>query len=217
MGEFAWTPPGPDSPPFDGLNPDHVYDLIQARNCERARYKYDLVGADRRQSQPVKWQLLNGLIGACFALTGQEDQWQTAIDSYNSIKGQPSGDCKYAAGFRSLKQLAEFRIKYPRGEVRIHKTPAGVAACPTRVDSVSTRTAKPGDVVSVRGTWPSEITVYLGTREVALTEESSDKACCQNAFAAFEIPADMTPGTVQITLKTATVDLDAGPLDITAS
>ncbi|MGW7820262.1 hypothetical protein ACWGLF_19510 [Streptomyces puniciscabiei] len=147
------------------------------------------------------------------------------IDSYVSIKGQSSGDCKYTAGYRTLEQLANFRLKYPRGKIKIHNAPAGETACPAKVDTVSPRTVKVGGhSVQISGTWPSGITVYLDGKKVDLEPGIPDTQCCQDASVSFVVPKELfvfptgtSSITVEITVKTKNIKLDAGQLTITSS
>ncbi|WP_190117859.1 hypothetical protein [Streptomyces flavofungini] len=212
--EFSWTPPGPDSPAFDAMNTNHIYDLVHNRNCQRARDWYETAGPGRRQQNPAGWKLISGLIGACFAVGGQQSEWRTVTEAYDAIRNQPSGDCKYVAGRRTLGQLAEFRAAHPKGKIRIRPAPASVQACPPGITEMRPKTVVPGDTVWVRGTWPSEVTAHLDGREVPLVPDANWPSCCHNTTVKFDVPADMPEGTVRVTLRARSITLDAGPLEL---
>ncbi|MEU4490211.1 hypothetical protein [Streptomyces purpurascens] len=216
--EFSWAPFGPSSPEWDGINTDHVYDLVQARNCPEAKRWYDNAGPRNWQARPAAWKVLEGLIAACYAVGGEEGEWQKAIDAYAVVKNQPSGDCKYTAARRTLGQLAEFRAAHPDAGIRIRPAGNGVQACPSVITGMSPRQAAPGATVEVKGTWPSAATVYADGREVRLVDNANrmHPVCCLNATVTFEVPADAPAGAVRITLKTRSVELDAGELTVTA-
>lgn len=212
--EFSWTPPGPDSPAFDAMNTDHIYDLVHNRNCQRAKGWYETAGPGRWQRNPAGWKLISGLIGACFAVGGQQSEWRTVTAAYDAIRNQPSGDCKYVAGRRTLGQLAAFRAAHPKGKIRIRPAPANVQACPPGISETHPKRVAPGDTVWVRGTWPSEVTAYLDDRKVPLVPDDNWPSCCHNTTVKFDVPTDMPEGTVRITLRARTVTLDAGQLEL---
>ncbi|WP_189173592.1 hypothetical protein [Streptomyces lasiicapitis] len=216
--EFSWPPFGPNSPQWNGINKDYVYDLVQARKCDEARYKYNSAGPGRWQENPAPWKVLEGLIAACHAVGGRDAEWQSVIDAYSAVRNVPSGDCKYRAGRRTLQALAEFRAAHPNGRVRIRPASNGVQACPPGVTRVSTTQAAPGTQVSVTGTWPSAVTIQLRNRKVdgEVNEGNPDAGCCHNATVNFRVPRDMPAGPAPITLKAGTVTLDAGTIQIAA-
>lgn len=219
--EFSWLRVGPKSPEFDSLNPDHVYDLIQRRNCPRARDRYETLGAERRAQNPTTWNLLNGLIAVCFAVQGEEREWETVVDSYRAVKGKSTGDCKYEAGYRMLEQIASFLLTHPEGKVLIREAPTGpgTEACPFKIEQlyvngVPANEAGLGEMVSVSGTWPSEVQdVFLdGTKAVVIPPgEGEDYGCCHKATTNFQVPEDMQPGTVDV------ITLSGNGFEITAS
>ncbi|MGH4031178.1 hypothetical protein ACQB60_19830 [Actinomycetota bacterium Odt1-20B] len=217
--EFSWVPFGPTSPSWDGINTNHVYDLVQIRDCGEAKRWYDAAGPRNWQAKPAAWKALEGLIAACYAVGGQESEWQKVIDAYAVVRNQPSGDCKYAAARRTLGQLAEFRAAHPDGKVRIRPSGNGVQACPSTITEVSPRQAAPGAKVEVKGTWPSSATVYVGGVQAHLVDNANamDPVCCLNATVTFEVPSSTPTGAARIVLKAQRVELDAGELVVTAS
>ncbi|EPH42029.1 hypothetical protein ABT390_35210 [Streptomyces aurantiacus] len=216
--EFSWPPFGPNSPQWNSVNTDHVYDLVQSRKCAEARYKYNAAGPERWQSNPAPWKVLEGLIAACHAVGGQEDEWRKVIDAYSAVRNTSSGDCKFRAGHGTLKALAEFRVAHPNGRVRIRPASNGVRACPAVITRVSDRKVARGTRVSVTGTWPSAVTIRLGSREpkVEVNEGNPDAGCCHNATVNFHVPADMPTGGAPLTLTAGSVTLDGGTIEITA-
>ncbi|WP_345662842.1 hypothetical protein [Streptomyces venetus] len=204
--KFSWLRIGPKSPEFDALQPDHVYDLIQRHNCDRAQRQYDVKGSERRAEAPATWNLLKGLIGICFAVQGNEGGWKTAIESYREVRGITTGDCKYQAGYDLLKQVGSFLLEHPDGKVEFGEAPTGpgAAACPYRVTDLyfpigNVDEAAPGDIVEVHGTWPSEVRhVFLDGKKQdvrPLSEGDEDKACCHKGITLFEVPQNLQPGT----------------------
>ncbi|GGR83058.1 hypothetical protein GCM10010252_22220 [Streptomyces aureoverticillatus] len=216
--EFSWTPPGPDSPEWDGINTDHVYDLVQARNCSEAKRWYDNAGPTNWQANPAGWKVLEGMIAACFAVGGQEGEWRKVTAAYAAVRNQPSGDCKYVAARRTLGQLAEFRSAHPGGRVRIRPAARGSQACPSGITGVSATQATRGSKMWVKGTWPSEVTVYVGGHEARKVgnDDSVDPVCCHKAMVTFEVPPNVPTGTARILLRAGSVQLDAGTLDVTS-
>ncbi|MFE0103438.1 hypothetical protein [Streptomyces sp. NPDC059009] len=217
--EFSWVPFGPTSPEWDGINTDHVYDLVQARNCGEAKRWYDNAGPRNWQAKPAAWKALEGLIAACYAVGGQEGEWQKVIDAYSVVRNQPSGDCKYTAARRTLGQLAEFRAAHPDGKVRIRPSGNGLQACPSTITQMSPRQAPRGAKAEVKGTWPSTATVYVGGVQAHLVDNANamDPVCCLNATVTFEVPSSAPTGAARVVLKAGGVELDAGELVVTAS
>ncbi|WP_405658853.1 hypothetical protein [Streptomyces sp. RK9] len=187
------------------------------RNCRQAKIWYDLAGPGERAQNPTGWKLVGGLVGACFAVGGQEREWRTVTDAYEAIRNQPSGDCKYVAGRRTLQQLAEFRIAHPKGKIRIRPAPKSVQACPPGIKEMRPQRAAPEDTVFVHGTWPSEVTVYLDSQPVTILPHPDYPPCCHNTAVTFEVPKDTPDGQVRVTLRTRTITLDAGLLTISRS
>ncbi|MFH9069464.1 hypothetical protein [Streptomyces alboflavus] len=175
------------------------------------------MGPGKQQQNPSGWKLIGGLVSACFAVDGQDREWRTVIDAYEAIRNQPSGDCKYVAGRRTLQQLAEFRIAHPKGKVRIRPASGSVQACPPGIKGLRPDRAAPGETVRVHGTWPSEVTIYLGDRPVPLLPDDNYPPCCHNTAVKFEVPQNTPDGQVRITLRTRTITLDAGLLTISRS
>ncbi|MFD0413018.1 hypothetical protein [Streptomyces sp. NPDC127108] len=202
---------------MDGINTNHVYDLVQAKNCTQAKLWYDRAGPRNWQENPAGWKVLEGMIAACFAVGGWEGEWQKAIAAYAEVRNQPSGDCKYMAARRTLKELTEFRSAHPKGRIRVRPAAGGTQACPSDITDVSTRQAAHGAIVWVKGTWPSEVRVYVGGVEARKVhnEYTTDTPCCYLARVTFEVPPDVPTGARRIVLKAGAVELDAGELDIT--
>ncbi|MFD9880273.1 hypothetical protein ACFWZT_02260 [Streptomyces alboflavus] len=199
------------------MNTDHVYDLVHNRNCQEAKRWYEDAEAERWSQNPAGWKLIGGLIGACFAVAGQESQWRTVTDAYAAIRNQPNGDCKYVAGRRTLEQLAQFRIAHPKGKVRVRPASRSVQACPPGIKGMTPETAAPEESVYVHGTWPSEVTIHLDGQPVPVVPAENFPLCCHNTNVKFKVPKDTPDGQVRITLRTRTITLDAGLLTISRS
>ncbi|MFF3454436.1 hypothetical protein ACFYXH_08900 [Streptomyces sp. NPDC002730] len=203
--EFAWLPPGPDSPNTNvRIDPEDVYDKLWVFNCSGAGK-----AVAEHSTGSKQWKLVHALTLACLAAKGDTAQWNEAVRLYDSLHGPgfTYGDCRDTAAYRMLKQVVNWHRQYPRGKVTLHRSSGDTTACPLGITAVV-----PGPEVvlkppywgfRVEGTWRSEVmNVDLEVEGAKLlTLEPRHKQCCEGAAVSFELPESFTgAGLVDLTL-----------------
>ncbi|GCD40710.1 hypothetical protein [Streptomyces paromomycinus] len=175
---------------------------MQRRDCRLAQTRYLAAG---RQGQwevaPHPWNVLKGLVAACFVAQGQTDRWQTVTTAYAQVKGYSTGSCKYRAAFRVLEELALFRIRHPDGKVVFGAAPAGRNACPNGITDHSSTTVYQGGDFFISGTWPVPVSVYFNNRKVPFQAGDPNDRCCHKGILPVEVPADLPLGKAQVSLR----------------
>ncbi|MFH0518607.1 hypothetical protein ACHBTE_15710 [Streptomyces sp. M41] len=200
--DLAWTPFGPTSPSNDYANFDHVYDLVQRRDCQLAQTRYQDAGRQGKwESDPYPWKVLKGLVAACHIAQGHSDQWQTVTSAYSEVKGHSSGSCKYDAGFRVLEELAVFRMQHPDGKVVFGPPRSGRAACPNEITEFSSSTVRQGGYFGINGTWPVPVSVYFDEVKASFQPGDPKDRCCHRAGLSVEVPDGLPLGEAHVTLR----------------
>ncbi|WP_420077042.1 hypothetical protein ACOAKG_29340 [Streptomyces sp. JL3001] len=175
---------------------------MQGWDCQLAESRFGDAGRQGKwEIDPEPWNVIKGLIAACWAGQGRPSEWQTVINAYADVKDHPSGSCKYAAAFQVLEQLALFLMEHPDGKVEFRDAPQGSTACESEIKEYSSLEVPQGGKFWVRGTWPVPVSLYFNGIKAPFQDGDPSVRCCHGAVLSVDAPNDLPLGEAKVSLR----------------